>query len=66
MLTPRQKLRIRVLSGVADDTLTKYLRDRASVREASRLRIEAAARTEGIALPLQQSVSNPPDAVRVA
>lgn len=46
-----QKLRIRARSGVAEETLQNYLTDPSSVRDASRVRIEEAARAEGIALP---------------
>jgi hypothetical protein len=50
-MSPLQKLRIRARSGVASETLNNYLENPKRVREASRFRIETAAREEGIALP---------------
>lgn len=50
-MSPLQKLRIRARSGIAAETLNNYLADPESVREASRYRIETAAREEGISLP---------------
>jgi hypothetical protein len=59
VLTPMQRLRIRARSGVADESLRNYLEDPASVRDATRMRIEEAARAEGIALP-GRAPSTPP------
>lgn len=50
MLTTNEKLRIRVRSGVAEETLDKFLDDEDSVREASARRIRDAANAEGIEL----------------
>lgn len=50
-LKPMQKLRIRARSGVADETLKNYLEDPTRVRDVTRMRIEEAARAEGIELP---------------
>jgi hypothetical protein len=59
-MTPMQRLRIRARSGVADETLKSYLDDPRNVRDATRVRIEAAARAEGI--DLAQSLSEKPPA----
>lgn len=50
ILTPTQRLRIRARSFVAEETLSAYLKDPTSVRTASAMRIEEAARAEGIHL----------------
>ena len=48
-LTQSERLRLRLLSGVAEETLKRYLRNQ-RVREASAARIEQAARKLRISL----------------
>lgn len=63
-MTPMQKLRVRARSGVAESTLRHYLDDPMSVRDATRMRIENAARDEGVTLShaAHPCDSNPPPA----
>lgn len=49
-LSSRDRLRLRLRSGVAEATLVRYFTDPLTVREASRRRIEDAAKKEGIIL----------------
>jgi DNA-binding LacI/PurR family transcriptional regulator len=49
-LTQRERLRIRARSGVAEETLARFLSGRERVREASAVRIVEAAKAEGIEL----------------
>ncbi len=47
MFSPNERARIQARSGCADETIKAYPK----CREASRMRIERAAKEEGITLP---------------
>lgn len=55
MFSPNERARLHARSGCALETIKAY----PQVREVSRLRIEAAAREEGIALPATHEPDEP-------
>ena len=61
-MKPKDRLRIRLESGVAAETLANYLADPTSVKSISAERIERAARKLRIALSRASSPSERPAA----